>query len=125
MRNSTTGNSSTSGPPASTSWCPMSSPTPRSGPRKSPGSRPPTSANLARMFATTKGAAIYQGTCTQDQQANGTQTNRAIAILQTIVGGINVPGGWVLSPRLALKNIFLPTNGDSQPAGHRQVSPVL
>jgi anaerobic selenocysteine-containing dehydrogenase len=31
---------------------------------------------LARVFATTKGAAIYQGTCTQDQQANGTQTNR-------------------------------------------------
>lgn len=63
---------------------------------------------LARIFATTKGAAIYQGTCTQDQQANGTQTNRAIAILQTIVGGINVPGGWVLSPRLKMKNISLP-----------------
>ncbi|GAB6906199.1 Anaerobic dehydrogenase, typically selenocysteine-containing [Desulfosarcina cetonica] len=72
---------------------------------------------LARLFATTKGAAIYQGTCTQDQQANGTQTNRAIAILQTIVGGINVPGGWVLSPRLALKNIFLSTQGGGQPLG--------
>ncbi|MDL2274605.1 molybdopterin-dependent oxidoreductase [Desulfosarcina sp. OttesenSCG-928-G10] len=72
---------------------------------------------LARMFATTKGAAIYQGTCTQDQQANGTQTNRAISILQTIVGGINVPGGWVLSPRLALKNIFLPTASDEAPLG--------
>lgn len=63
---------------------------------------------LARLFADTKGAAIYQGTCTQDQQANGTQTNRAISILQTIVGGINVPGGWVISPRLRLKNIELP-----------------
>jgi len=66
---------------------------------------------LARRFATTRGAAIYQGTCTQDQQANGTQTNRAIAILQTIVGGINVPGGWVLSPRLRMKNIGLPVEG--------------
>jgi anaerobic selenocysteine-containing dehydrogenase len=66
---------------------------------------------LARMFATTKGAAIYQGTCTQDQQANGTQTDRAISILQTIVGGINVPGGWVLSPRLKVKNIGLRLDG--------------
>jgi anaerobic selenocysteine-containing dehydrogenase len=72
---------------------------------------------LARLFATTKGAAIYQGTCTQDQQANGTQTNRAFSILQTIVGGINVPGGWVLSPRLYLKNISLPTEGGGQPLG--------
>lgn len=71
---------------------------------------------LARFFATTKGAAIYQGTCTQDQQANGTQTNRAIAILQTIVGGINVPGGWVLSPRLKMKNIGLPVE-KGQPLG--------
>jgi anaerobic selenocysteine-containing dehydrogenase len=63
---------------------------------------------LARTLATTKGAAIYQGTCTQDQQANGTQTNRAISILQVIIGGINVPGGWVISPRLMLKNIGLP-----------------
>ncbi|MFH0729346.1 MAG: molybdopterin-dependent oxidoreductase [Pseudomonadota bacterium] len=70
---------------------------------------------LARVFATTKGAAIYQGTCTQDQQANGTQTNRAIAVLQTIVGGINVPGGWVLSPRLKMKNIGLPV--DARPLG--------
>ncbi|MGD8564446.1 MAG: molybdopterin-dependent oxidoreductase, partial [Desulfarculaceae bacterium] len=70
---------------------------------------------LARLFATTKGAAIYQGTCTQDQQANGTQTDRALAILQSIVGGINVPGGWVISPRLKLKNIGLPI--DERPLG--------
>ncbi len=66
---------------------------------------------LARTFATTPGAAIYQGTCTHDQQANGTQTDRAMAILQTIVGGINVPGGWVLSPRLRIKNIGMPVEG--------------
>ena len=70
---------------------------------------------LARLFATTKGAGLYQGTCTQDQQANGTQTDRAIAILQTIVGGINVPGGWVISPRLRLKNLGLPI--EDQPLG--------
>jgi anaerobic selenocysteine-containing dehydrogenase len=66
---------------------------------------------LARLFAGTKGAGIYQGTCTQDQSANGSQTDRAIAILQTITGNINVPGGWVISPRLRLANINLPCEG--------------
>ncbi|MCL6448885.1 MAG: molybdopterin-dependent oxidoreductase [Armatimonadetes bacterium] len=63
---------------------------------------------LARLFASTKGASIYQGTCTQDQSANGSQTDRAIAILQSITGNINVPGGWVISPRLRLADISLP-----------------
>lgn len=63
---------------------------------------------LARLFAGTKGAGIFQGTCTQDQSANGSQTDRAIAILQTLTGNINVPGGWVLSPRLKLANLGLP-----------------
>ena len=53
---------------------------------------------LARRFANTKGASIFQGTCTQDQTANGTQNSRAFAVLQTITGNINVPGGWVASP---------------------------
>ena len=66
---------------------------------------------LARLFATTKGASICHGTCTQDQQANGTQTDRAMAILQSITGNINVPGGWVISPRLSLSDISLPFPG--------------
>jgi len=66
---------------------------------------------LARRFATTKGAAIYHGTCTQDQCANGSQTDRAMAILQTLTGNINVPGGWVLSPRLRLADVTLPFHG--------------
>jgi anaerobic selenocysteine-containing dehydrogenase len=53
---------------------------------------------LARLFANTRGASIFQGTCTQDQTANGTQNSRAFAVLQTITGNINVPGGWVASP---------------------------
>jgi anaerobic selenocysteine-containing dehydrogenase len=53
---------------------------------------------LARLYAGTKGASIFQGTCTQDQTANGTQNSRAFGILQTITGNINVPGGWVTSP---------------------------
>ncbi len=66
---------------------------------------------LARRFATTKGASIYHGTCTQDQSANGSQTDRAMAILQSLTGNINVPGGWVISPRLKLANITLPFDG--------------
>ncbi|WP_459947504.1 molybdopterin-containing oxidoreductase family protein [Desulfocastanea catecholica] len=67
---------------------------------------------LARLFAGTKGASIYQGTCTQDQTANGTQNSRAFAVLQVITGNINVPGGWVISPRLAFGNVGLKVEGD-------------
>ncbi len=66
---------------------------------------------LARLFAGTRGAAIYHGTCTQDQSANGSQTDRALAVLQTLTGNINVPGGWVMCPRLRLADITLPFPG--------------
>ncbi len=66
---------------------------------------------LARLFATTKGAGIYQGTNTQDQTINGTQNSRAFAILQSITGNINVPGAWTISPRLKLGNTTLPVQG--------------
>ncbi len=67
---------------------------------------------LARLFAGTRGASIFQGTCTQDQTANGTQNSRAFAILQVITGNINVPGGWVISPRLPLGNVGLKVEGE-------------
>ncbi|MCK5836644.1 MAG: molybdopterin-dependent oxidoreductase, partial [Desulfobacula sp.] len=67
---------------------------------------------LARLFAKTKGAAIYQGTCTQDQSANGTQSSRAFSVLQVITGNINIPGGWVISPRLAFGNVGLKVDGE-------------
>jgi anaerobic selenocysteine-containing dehydrogenase len=75
---------------------------------------------LARLFAGTKGAGIYQGTCTQDQTANGTQNSRAFSILQTITGNINVPGSWVVSPRLVFGDVGLevegtPLGGDQYP----------
>ncbi len=70
---------------------------------------------LARIFATTKGASIYQGTCTQDQTANGTQNSRAFSILQVITGNINIPGGWVISPRLPLGNVAMGV--DAEPLG--------
>jgi formate dehydrogenase (coenzyme F420) alpha subunit len=64
---------------------------------------------LARLFAKAESASIFQGTNTQDQTANGTQNSRAFSILQIITGNINNPGGWVISPRLILTGIGLPT----------------
>ncbi len=66
---------------------------------------------MAGLFATMKGAGIYQGTCTQDQTANGTQNSRAFSILQIITGNINNPGGWVISPRLPLGNVGMGVEG--------------
>jgi len=67
---------------------------------------------LARLFATTKGASIFQGTCTQDQTANGTQNSRAFGVLETITGNINVPGGWVMSPPPRFGNPGFTLGGD-------------
>ena len=64
---------------------------------------------LARLYAQAESASIFQGTNTQDQTANGTQNSRAFSILQTITGNINNPGGWVISPRLTLTGIGIPT----------------
>ncbi|MGD2125549.1 MAG: molybdopterin-dependent oxidoreductase [Desulfobacteraceae bacterium] len=73
---------------------------------------------LARLFAGTKGASIFQGTCTHDQTANGTQNSRAFAVLQAITGNINVPGGWVTSPFPRFGNMGLSVEGD--PVGSDQ-----
>ncbi len=67
---------------------------------------------LARLFAKTKGAGIYQGTNTQDQTANGTQNSRVFSVLQVITGNINIPGGWVISPRLKLGNVGMEVEGE-------------
>jgi formate dehydrogenase (coenzyme F420) alpha subunit len=75
---------------------------------------------LARLYATAESASIFQGTNTQDQTANGTQNSRAFAILQTITGNINNPGGWVVSPRLALTGLGIPT--DKIPIGAKDYS---
>lgn len=75
---------------------------------------------LARLYATAESASIFQGTNTQDQTANGTQNSRAFAILQTITGNINNPGGWVIGPRLAITGLGLPT--ERKPIGADEYS---
>jgi len=72
---------------------------------------------LARLFAGTKGASIFQGTCTHDQTANGTQNSRAFAVLQAITGNINVPGGWVTSPSPRLGYAGFDVEGEPVGAG--------
>jgi formate dehydrogenase (coenzyme F420) alpha subunit len=69
---------------------------------------------LAHRIAS-KGASIVHGTSTLDQQANGSQNDRAVSILQSITGNINIPGGWVISPRLRLEDVSLPS--PSKPLG--------
>lgn len=75
---------------------------------------------LARLYATAESASIFQGTNTQDQTANGTQNSRAFAVLQTITGNINNPGGWVISPRLSLTGLGIST--DRTPIGAEDYS---
>jgi len=67
---------------------------------------------LARLFSGTRGASIYQGTCTQDQTANGVQNSRAFSILQAITGNVDVPGGWVTSPPPRLRDVSLGVEGN-------------
>ena len=67
---------------------------------------------LARLFAATKGTSIFQGTCTQDQTANGTQNSRAFGVLQAITGNVNIPGGWVMSPSPRFGNPGFSLGGD-------------
>jgi len=67
---------------------------------------------LARLFSGTRGASIYQGTCTQDQTANGVQNSRAFSILQAITGNVDVPGGWITSPPPHLRDVSLGVEGN-------------
>lgn len=59
--------------------------------------------DVARLFAQTKPACIAQGPNGTDSMASGFQNNRGIAILQAITGNIDVPGGFIQTPRLRTK----------------------
>ncbi len=63
---------------------------------------------IARIFATTKPATIVQGGNSLDQCSSGTQTNRAMSILQAITGNLDVPGGFVLTGAVPLNPMRMP-----------------
>lgn len=68
--------------------------------------------SIARIFATSKPATIVQGICALDQQINGLQTNRALAILQAVTGNIDVPGSWVRIPFPQLGSLHIKVEED-------------
>ena len=57
---------------------------------------------VARLFATSKPAAVVPGTCSIDQHINGFQGNRVHSIMQAITGNVDIPGGWVSIPFIRL-----------------------
>ena len=63
--------------------------------------------HISRIFACAKSACIEAGICSLDQQINGFQTNRALAILQAITGNINKPGGWCQNPFMRMPDLRL------------------
>lgn len=55
---------------------------------------------FARQFATAESACILQGTNALDQTSSGLSSSRAIAILEAITGNVDVPGGFVVAPKM-------------------------
>jgi len=63
---------------------------------------------IARMFASTKPACIVDSVGHLTQVRNGFQTYRAFAILQSITGNIETPGGWASCPQPRFADLRLP-----------------
>ncbi|MBI4296161.1 MAG: molybdopterin-dependent oxidoreductase [Chloroflexi bacterium] len=70
---------------------------------------------IAREFASAESGCIIQGICALDQQNNGLQTNRAVALLQAITGNVDKPGSWVVVPFPRLANLNIKV--DEKPIG--------
>jgi anaerobic selenocysteine-containing dehydrogenase len=72
---------------------------------------------VARIFARTKPATIVQGANSLDQCSSGTQTNRAICILEAITGNLDVPGGFVRAGTVPLIPLRMPERRKELPLG--------
>jgi len=70
---------------------------------------------ISRIFARAKSASIIQGINSLDQHINGFQSNRALAILHTITGNYDVPGGWATNPFMRLTDLRVPV--EEEPIG--------
>jgi len=62
----------------------------------------------ARLFATSKAAAIVQGINSLDQHVNGFQNSRALAILQALTGNYGRKGAWATNPFMRLTDLRIP-----------------
>ena len=72
---------------------------------------------VARLFAVTKPACIVQGTNALDQTPSGFHNSRGIAILQAVTGNIDVPGGFIQSPRLRVNVVEAVEKVEEPPIG--------
>lgn len=63
--------------------------------------------NIARMYAQNHPACVSVGV-SLDHSSNGIQAMRAIAVLMAICGNLEIPGGNITHPGVALKNLNLP-----------------
>lgn len=71
----------------------------------------------ARLFATSKSSCIVQGTNALDQVPSGFQNSRGIAILQAITGNVDVPGGFIQTPRLRVNVVEVVEKAGEEPIG--------
>ena len=71
--------------------------------------------SLARMYGTTKPAAISTGNGLE-HHGHGVNTIRLLALLKAITGNLGVPGGDLFTPRLKLKDITAPLPEPPVPA---------
>jgi len=62
---------------------------------------------IARMFANAKAGCIVEGVGGMNQGTNGLQNHRIFAILQSITGNVERPGGWVSCPMIRLADMRL------------------
>lgn len=72
---------------------------------------------VARVYAATKPATIYQAWNALDQKATGFQNARAIAILQAITGNFDVAGGFVSVPMVPYQFLRLMDKMEGMPLG--------
>lgn len=71
----------------------------------------------ARLLASVRPACIVQGTNTLDLQPSGVQNSRSVAILQTLTGNLDIPGGFISPPRLPMRSLRLPHLVSAPPLG--------
>jgi len=80
--------------------------------------------SLARMYGTTRPAAIFTGNGLE-HHGHGVNTIRLLALLKAITGNLDVPGGDLFTPRLKLKDITAPLPEPPVPAVGTERFPVF
>ncbi|RLF09754.1 MAG: hypothetical protein DRJ69_04135, partial [Thermoprotei archaeon] len=72
----------------------------------------------AKLYASTRPACIVQGITALDHSPSGFQVSRAIAVLQALIGCLDVEGGFRRPPGLKLRPLRLEEGRVGPPLGH-------